>query len=927
MAADCTDQFSFLKNAAIADAKHDFFKGSQGNWASVPGFVNVKDGLNESQCKDIAKAPGDTKSEKETLELVGIPDIETLKDELKDSDQIKTIHGYDNIEYTISLLKSNTDEPIFDTNKLTDQRLLSLDDITAFFGSDTINLLIDASNLGIMNLISSFKRDETNDVDLTINLLLNRESINDPAGKLTSFKDTNNAKLKTDILLDNYQNVINYPRNSDELYTTPLEEDKFFSAMDFYLGPLTYRETQISPGKKRRRSIYENDEIRPTINVKIVKEYDVHTSSDPKNDNTIDSCWAQIEKLSKQPASEEKSLKMSAIFQCKRSGDWLQALSCKDKDRPYRYTSSGEVAPIRGHITLVTHDIILLAYSLFMGTDVLFTHFSDGEHTLFYFKNPSNSETPEETARRKNEEDDAKIAEAKNYIKEVDGTYLNTFKNFVEVNIEIQKKEINAKEKPNEYFKELWTYVDIYKQTFDRINFGSFLYGEDLINKYNEAEAEADMTISDAIDILDFKKSIAYCETNIKEQDAFNNIVEMIKRKMRDEDAYSQIVDPFTILNPSIGGRRRSFLSIEQTPVKRTINMINRFDDTLPDDIYIDFMNTCSKWNSEDMYNKLVTKSNKTSVINLIYILLIKTDLNERQPEKLKEEVRALYVKGAFSENDYDEIINMIDAYALRLVVNNLGPEQGSGGLARVGLGILGDLENPPDMDGGGERKIIKVKNEYNIADLKYSFLINLYLNTLYHNLNEIDSESNMDFQYYEQFISYIQHIFKTIESAKDRVGVLYNYLIVNKDIPSILTYLGRQICLEALGLWNKDFYKPAIEVDIPAYQADKTFIGEFKTRKETLLKFLHDTFETIVFEGTSSMSESSKTIKIKGSTSINATKKRSQSKHIGTPHKQWSAKAKELHLPKTNKVSRGRAGPRAGHKHLPPPIAVAPGG
>jgi hypothetical protein len=97
----------------------------------------------------------------------------------------------------------------------------------------------------------------------------------------------------------------------------------------------------------------------------------------------------------------------SVLFQAKRSGDWLQALSCLDLNRSYS-------VPLNGKMILVTHDRILLWYALFMGIHVAFTCLRTGEEfddnsddvhsvpfqkasgpeKLFLYFNPGNKEDP-----------------------------------------------------------------------------------------------------------------------------------------------------------------------------------------------------------------------------------------------------------------------------------------------------------------------------------------------------------------------------------------------------------------------------------------------------------------------------------------------------------------------------------------------------
>jgi len=71
------------------------------------------------------------------------------------------------------------------------------------------------------------------------------------------------------------------------------------------------------------------------------------------------------------------------MYQVKRSGDWLQALSCLDTEREYNNTKVD-----LKNITLITFDRILLIYSLFLGINVLYT--AKGlQGQVIYFKTPA----------------------------------------------------------------------------------------------------------------------------------------------------------------------------------------------------------------------------------------------------------------------------------------------------------------------------------------------------------------------------------------------------------------------------------------------------------------------------------------------------------------------------------------------------------
>jgi hypothetical protein len=398
--------YKFFRNGSLSDAKHDFTDGKK-RILTEGHYDVIKSGLyNYPAIETVATS--------EDLFLDSVfegTSIDTIKVDAKAAAEKKVninVKGLVPSKYTVKVLHKGA---ITNLDKIINGKLLTVTDIKEFFNTTIINFLIDASAIGIMELVSSLKGIPSSE-KIFINLIFNRESINDPGGKITEFKKLDpSAKglLETDILVDRDVSEILYTKNSDGLDHTPLERDKFFSKYDFKMGPVMYQENKA--GNIKSKFVSTRVDVLDGGNI-------LHTTND-KNDNSITNCWKMIKSF-----FTKNDTLTSVIFQMKRSGDWLQALSCLDLKRNYGSTKSGKIDPVTGPITLITHDKILLAYSLFLGIDVIFTNVHNGEKNIFYFYNNTSEtrlsaddlakylEDIAEGLRKKKADEDAKILEA-----------------------------------------------------------------------------------------------------------------------------------------------------------------------------------------------------------------------------------------------------------------------------------------------------------------------------------------------------------------------------------------------------------------------------------------------------------------------------------------------------------------------------------
>lgn len=846
-------RFNFLKRAACADAKHDF-GDKKINLARTPsdrpGFPEILKGLDSSSHREI---PNPIDSEDAVIQVLTAQGIPALKANLKRSPE-KTatipINGYDTrpYEYKVKLLHKGA---IYDTDKMKGANSLTLHDMATFFESKDLNLVIDASSLGIMKLISGLKRDPAHDTEFSINLLVNRETVNDPAGKLTEFckiTEAVNEKLRTDVLIDREPYEIQYVRNTPGLEPVELQRDKFFSVLDFKMSPVHYQQNQHGSMKSKYVSInvdiLQNDGKR------------VYYTNDPKLCNTIDSCWNLMLKAFRQNENANR-LEIAAYFQCKRSGDWLQALSCLDRGRMYG-NSKGIIKSIKGDITLVTHDRILLAYALFIGVDVIYTSYTpaEKEHALIYFRNESspNRQTPEERKA-------LILKETSDYVEatlEADKAYMVEYNGWVQqilakcgdnINSALQKSNGTYS---NDYFVELWKIITLDYHDFTEL--------QDSIEKDMSKYQVDPNDISVCERILSFKAILGQKKSA---SPTIQSIYQSNNSFKRDAN-YASIVSPTAILR-----EQRGRADPENNLKTKAISMVDAFSTRLPEGRFQEFRQTCIRWAREKAGEEKL-------IIHLIAKLLeeeyggddidVMTDLTNilkpEAPVALEDAPGGPVPPGApemdeapppVAEADVeedkttreDEAVaeqgELTNVSAKRKVVKSL-----------FGFGeVLGNLAsrvlNYLRVQRGGA-KIYGINEEDNTS-LRYSFLVNTYLRTLYSNFNELDSESNFDYEYYEKLILIIREIFSRVQSAEERAYVLYT-MLPNQNY-DLIPYVAKQIGLQSLGMWAQEI--PQLEGNVPfSLEGFEGHLedfrrGSFEKRKAELVKYVLGEFEEIV--------------------------------------------------------------------------------
>lgn len=330
---------------------------------------------------------------------------------------IETLTG--KVRYTIKLLNKNGEANVQKIHN----RLTDVDFFDFFRGNNNINLLFDA---GVIDIISLLQGAHVGKQPTLINVkrVINRELINDPAPKTYKNEGTKKyaeANMKFDLAFDVEKADVTYTKFTN-IEPTQFQRDKFFSLLDFRLSKL-----MPSPNLPQIVSeIFQDGGKR------------VYTSNDPHKNNSITNCLQRILNLFRTPPRNH--IEASMNFQLKRSGDWLQALSCLDTKRYYSDVIGGVGRPLDGNkIILVTHDRILLWYALMLGIDVLFTYMvgaindeeeggeeknidipSGSERFLIYFSNDKLSLSKEQIEKKTMDEALTLLAIQNDVLRDID---------------------------------------------------------------------------------------------------------------------------------------------------------------------------------------------------------------------------------------------------------------------------------------------------------------------------------------------------------------------------------------------------------------------------------------------------------------------------------------------------------------------------
>ena len=410
------DPVRFLIHAACTDTYHDFhskagFSDKMKASPTNPGVFDARMGLSVPDGTPYTIIP-----KNRDHKTGGQPDIDALHDEdelmvetfrhvqdggqtfatssniiqaliayLKDRDSPEIVdQSFDGLwnpdgttqthKYNIKLFRTAAGEAdiknLWLDTKSTPLSKASQNEIGDFFGSDDIFLVFDAS---VLDLVTFIKSSPDGGRQQSVHRIFNREVVNDPATKTYEDKPLYDH-VHSDVYFDNDTGTITYARHAPIAMNSgigwirdsaPFHRDKLFSQYDFRLSRLVYQ-----PSGAPRINLELQDEAGSRI----------HCSADPHEDNNIARCWKRILECYKK---DSKHINAAAHVHCKRSGDWLQALSCMDTARIYnnapihtvdRSNPENQVSVKGENLVLVTHDRVLLTYALALGIDVIMTY-------------------------------------------------------------------------------------------------------------------------------------------------------------------------------------------------------------------------------------------------------------------------------------------------------------------------------------------------------------------------------------------------------------------------------------------------------------------------------------------------------------------------------------------------------------------------
>jgi len=377
---------SFLPNLAISDASHDFNDSRAGgalfnsiwNYYKDVGIPH-KGVLNDrilSEYESLDKLIPFLKGGKTHAE-------EFIDRFLKDGSQENVTIISGEADYTIKSVKTSSKEKgAKEHNWLISSEYL-YDWLNAHKQS-AIAFLIDTSKGKFYDLLTKDKINTEGTPQKIAYLINNREGINDGAGKMSISEDASSVVSIKEIN-DNDTSHILYPIMDMTRIDQLTYRELFCSKYGITLSNIdrTHGKEAITLG------IIDKGAYKPITILKGDKE-DNHPNTVPTLANKIRNLVTNIIK-----GNLDSKIIFQKYLQQKRSGDWLQVLSCLDT---IRYP-----IPQDTRIIFVTIDILALVYALTVGVDVLFTYVPKGSEdrwSIFFHKNiNSPAKTEEEIIR------------------------------------------------------------------------------------------------------------------------------------------------------------------------------------------------------------------------------------------------------------------------------------------------------------------------------------------------------------------------------------------------------------------------------------------------------------------------------------------------------------------------------------------------
>jgi hypothetical protein len=256
--------------------------------------------------------------------------------------------------------------------------------------------MVDATSISLFTILKNGEKI----TDHKLFYVMTPEVVNDPADKKPL--DDPIFKLKdkgTDLIPCETANPPSFKYNYNWFDTAESPYNKFFTRYNFQISELQ----RIRKGKTTR---YSTDLLITDSDNKLT-EKPVEKCNDSENKNSINCLSSTISNLikllSKKASNDSSKNAINQIFsfnaklQQKRSGDWLQSLACLNMmnsaiplkryfpplTTPSTNAGDNEIEKQISKVYLVTHDIILLAFTLLMGGEAIFTHAKSNKIYIF----------------------------------------------------------------------------------------------------------------------------------------------------------------------------------------------------------------------------------------------------------------------------------------------------------------------------------------------------------------------------------------------------------------------------------------------------------------------------------------------------------------------------------------------------------------
>lgn len=365
--------FIALQHAAVADAKHDFDSEHAFDYnlvvESLPKIGNKTLNVIPYVYTSETYKDNDIKNEDQLIQYMF--EHSSIRQYLNESDKqqkfwkiiLSILNNNKSQNITIDGIKHITGLSSYKVSLLNKDDY-GVDDIIRYFKGNTsdknvnLNFVIDTGGSSLFDFLNQSKTTGTS----TINVynIHNREVMNDAATKSPN-KQINKSVIKLKTVYDkNINDTITYTSYNPLILSDKIT-DKLFCKYNVSLGlgiggDMGYVKLQLSSG----------------INT---LKYDIIGKDNKKSD---------CAKISKNKTKSQ--FERSAAFVRKRSGDWLQALSCKYIGRKYK-DINGKDYEMKSNAIFTTIDRPAVCYALLQGIDVLYVINIEGDKYIDDYEN------------------------------------------------------------------------------------------------------------------------------------------------------------------------------------------------------------------------------------------------------------------------------------------------------------------------------------------------------------------------------------------------------------------------------------------------------------------------------------------------------------------------------------------------------------